>query len=300
MGHMMSAAAIGVFDSGVGGLTVVRALRALLPGETIVYLGDTARVPYGTKSADTVRRYSTEALQFLEVASQELWQRRQATGDVHPSGEMPRLKMVVVACNTASAVALDVLRERASVPVIGVIRSAIWRALQVHTNQRIAVMATEGTVRSGAYQRAFRQEAPGVELIARPCGVLAPLVEEGWIDHPVTRLALDTYVGDLPSLDVSALILGCTHYPLLKSVLDDMYKGSIALVDPSTTTAEEVKLLLQKRGWLASPETKGELLCFVTDAPRRFQQIATQFLGEEVKLVEQVGLDCFVGDTEGR
>lgn len=299
----MQRAAIGVFDSGVGGLTVVRALRALLPHETIVYLGDTARVPYGSKSAETVRRYALEALQFLEQAAAELWERHQ---QIHaPGASLPQgshhLKMVVVACNTASAVSLEALRARASIPVVGVIRSAVRGALQHLTHNRVAVIGTQGTIRSRAYQRSFQVMAPGVELIARPCAVLAPLVEEGWIDHPVTKLALETYIGDLSEASIDSLILGCTHYPLLKEVIDDMFKGSIHLVDPSESTAGEVSLLLQKRHWLRRHQTDlmGELLCFVTDAPQRFREIASQFLGEEVHHVEQVDLMQYMSDVKG-
>lgn len=297
----MRDAAIGVFDSGVGGLTVVRALRALLPNETILYLGDTARVPYGTKSPSMVKRYALEALGFLEVAAQELWERRsQSTAQSNPlSSNTIRLKLVVVACNTVSAVALSLLRQRASVPVIGVIRSAVWQALQLNDKQKIAVIGTEGTIRSGAYQKAIETEAPSVELVARPCNLLAPLVEEGWLNHPVTQLTLKTYIGDLPNLSVRALILGCTHYPLLTEAIHSLFEGKIALVDPSISTAEEVSLLLQKRGWLASNEKEGELLCFATDAPHRFRRIASRFLGEEVKHVEQVELIQYVSGEKG-
>lgn len=290
----MRQGAIGVFDSGVGGLTVVRALRSLLPHETILYLGDTARVPYGTRSGDTVRRYSLEALRFLEVASQELDLRKQQASQPPEISQPTPLKMVIIACNTASAYALSTLRERCSIPVIGVIRSAVWKAMQLSKSRSIGVIGTSGTVRSGAYQAAMHGKDPSVEVMARPCPLLVPLVEEGWLEHPVTDLTLATYLADYKESRVDTLILGCTHYPLLRNAVDRYFEQKVSLVDPSESVSQEASLLLQKRGWLASSEEDGELICFVTDAPHRFQQVAHRFLGGQPQRVEQVDLTQYV------
>lgn len=289
----MKQAAIGVFDSGVGGLTVVRALKKLLPHETILYLGDTARVPYGTKSRETVQRYSVEAMQFLEVAARELGQRNDQTTFFPESTDIPGLKLVIIACNTASAFALQALRQHCTIPVLGVIRSAVWQAMQVTRKKTIGIIGTEGTVRSGAYQQAIHAEDPGVDVTALPCSLLVPLVEEGWLEHPVTDLTIQTYLQPLQGR-IDTLILGCTHYPLLRSALDRFFAGQVHLVEPSESVAQEALLLLQKRGWLSTSSTEGELMCFVTDTPQRFQQIANRFLGGNPQHVEQVDLMKYV------
>jgi glutamate racemase len=301
---------IGVFDSGVGGLTVVRAMRSLLPSETILYLGDTARVPYGSKGADTIRRYAREALRFLQVAAQEWSQRRRLLSDHFPSPLPPtsaafpnredRLKLVVVACNTVSAVALPDLRARSEVPVVGVIRPAVKRALQLTQTQEIAIWGTEGTIRSQAYQTILAEVAPHVKSLALPCPLLVPLVEEGWLQHEVTDAVLRIYLDQLPDKAWDTLILGCTHYPLLRPALQRLLPPHAHLVDSAQTTAEEVLTLLQKRGWLAPTSQEGELLCFVTDSSERFQRIAAQFLGQAPQSVDLVDLAAFQPAFERR
>ncbi|MCK6512200.1 glutamate racemase [Myxococcota bacterium] len=294
---------IGVFDSGVGGLTVVRAMRELLPSETILYLGDTARVPYGNKSPETVRRYAREALAFLQAAAHELMLRArklEAWQPLHTKPDSPafpsvegRLKLVVVACNTVSAVALPDLRVRSEVPVVGVIRPAVKRAVQVTRSQEVAIWGTEGTIRSLAYQQVLAEVAPQIRSLGLPCPLLVPLVEEGWLQHPVTDSVLQIYLSQLPSSTWDTLILGCTHYPLLRPALSALLPSSCALVDSSQTTAEEVLTLLQKRGWLAPTHAKGDLLCFVTDSAARFRRVAAQFLGEEPQSVDQIEMTAF-------
>ncbi|MCB9639049.1 MAG: glutamate racemase [Myxococcales bacterium] len=294
---------IGVFDSGVGGLTVVRAMRELLPSETILYLGDTARVPYGNKSPETVRRYAREALGFLQKAAYELRLRQQSLESWQPHAKTPdspafptvdgRLKLVVVACNTVSAVALPDLRARSEVPVVGVIRPAVKRAVQVTKCQEVAVWGTEGTIRSHAYQHVLAEVAPHVKSLALPCPLLVPLIEEGWLQHDVTKSVLQIYLDQLPTKTWDTLILGCTHYPLLRPMLSALLPPSCSLVDSAQTTAEEVLTLLQKRGWLAPTEQSGELLCFVTDSADRFRRVATQFLGQEPQSVDQIEMTAF-------
>ncbi len=296
----MQGGAIGVFDSGVGGLTVVRALRALLPSETILYLGDTARVPYGTKSRATVQRYSLENIKFLETVADELGQRHAQASLSRAPSPFCGLKLVVVACNTATAFALDTLRERCSIPVLGVIRSAVRRALQLTQQRTIGVIGTEGTIRSGAYQRAIAWEDPSAEVLVQPCPLLVPLAEEGWLEHPVTDMTLQTYLGGWKQGQVDTLVLGCTHYPLFHNALDRLFEGKVELVDSSSSVAQEAVLVLQKRGWLAPAGQQGKLICFVTDAPDRFQRIASRFLGEAPQCVEQVDLMQFVRGTGGQ
>jgi len=307
----MRRAFIGVFDSGVGGLTVVRELRALLPNERILYLGDTARVPYGNKSKETVQRYAYEALQFLSTVGSELKEREgQVSGASRPppfEGRDLPLKLVVVACNTVSAVALEGLRQRISVPVIGVIQPAARLAVQSTKNSKVGVIGTRGTIRSGVYQEVLRHLDPGIEVGVQACPLLVPLAEEGWLQHPVTDLTLETYLGTFKVGGFDTLVLGCTHYPLLEPAIQKLLGNEVHLINSAKSTAQESALLLQKRGWLAKSMIqgsneesmpRGELLCFVTDTPQRFREIAHHFLGEPPESVEQVELSGFVGGME--
>lgn len=292
----MQKGAIGVFDSGVGGLTVVRELRRHLPQETILYLGDTARVPYGNKSRETVLGYAREALTFLQTAAKELAQRRkQADADLQEHGG---LKLVVVACNTVSAVALETLRSLVRIPVVGVIRPAVQRATSVTKTKTIAVIGTEGTIRSRAYQRTLEEFDPGLEVVAQPCPLLVPLVEEGWLDHPVTRLTLQTYLEDFARWETDTLILGCTHYPLLAPQIGSLLGEQVHLINSAQSTAQDVAALLQKRDWRRPQSAQGELLCFVTDTAQRFRKIAQRFLGEKPESVEFVELSRFTNEQK--
>lgn len=262
--------AIGVFDSGVGGLTVLKEIQRLLPGEELLYLGDTARVPYGTKSPATVRRYALEAASFLT--------RR-------------RVKMLVVACNTASSVALLDLENRFKLPVIGVIEPGAKRAVSVTRTGRIGVIGTEGTIKSGAYTLAIKQLAPDADVVALHCPLFVPLVEEGWLDHPVTRLAAEEYLGSLRHHGIDTLVLGCTHYPLLKNVLQQVLGPQVVLIDSAEETAIAVADRLQRQSHV---RPLGEAIppqFFVTDVPERFQRVGGEFLGCPLPKVEQVSLD---------
>src|SRR4051812_4127255 len=207
---MASPQPIGVFDSGIGGLTVVRELMRQLPQESVVYFGDTARVPYGPKSPDTVRRYSREIASFLL--------KQQA-------------KAIVIACNTATAHALSVLREEFSVPVIGVVEPGARAAARATSGGRIGVIGTAGTVASGAYDRAIRAILPDARVVTKACPLLVPLVEEGWIDHPVTAQVAREYLAPLMDEQIDTLVLGCTHYPLLKDVLCRALGRGVTLID---------------------------------------------------------------------
>jgi glutamate racemase len=256
---------IGVFDSGIGGLTVVRELMRQLPHESLLYFGDTARVPYGNKSPETVRRFSREILDFL------------VSRDV---------KLVVVACNTASAHALDTLRGGAPVPVEGVIEPGARAAVAASRTGRIGVIGTAGTVASGAYTRAIEAAGGKVEVIARACPLFVPLVEEGWLDHPATRLIAEEYLAPLRKDDVDTLVLGCTHYPLLKSLLSGVLGPSIQLIDSAEQTAAAVSRELAASTLHAPVSQKGHVHFVVSDAPGQFVKVGRRFLGERVKDVE--------------
>ncbi len=250
---------IGVFDSGVGGLTVAVALRERLPNERILYLGDTARLPYGTKSPGTVTRYTQANVDFLAGRG---------------------VKAVVVACNTASALALDRLRTR--LPHWGVIEPGAERAAAV-SRGRVGVLATESTVLSDAYGRALKRLRPELEVLSRACPLFVPLVEEGWLDDPVTELVARRYVEPLLAAGVDTLMLGCTHYPLLAPLLARIAGPAVALVDSATAVSERVAAELAAAGLLATAPVAEDHYC-VTDASQRFARIAQEFVGRPVRL----------------
>lgn len=262
--------AIGIFDSGVGGLTVLRELRSQIPDEPLVYLGDTARVPYGTKSSSTVLRYAHEAARFLLDQ---------------------RVKFLVVACNTASAVALNGLAERYQVPVIGVIEPGARRALEVTRNGRIGVIGTEGTIRSGAYERALLAGRSDVVVHAAACPLFVPLAEEGWACHEVARLAAHEYLAPLLQKKIDTLVLGCTHYPLLKQMLQEVVGPDVRLVDSAQATAKAVASRLGEYRLLCQTTPAPLPRYFVTDIPDRFKRVGGAFLGKELHGVETVSLD---------
>lgn len=253
--------AIGIFDSGVGGLTVVHALLEALPAEHLIYLGDTGRHPYGTKSADTVTRYSLENAAFLAARG---------------------VKLLVVACNSASAVALDALAGRLPVPVIGVIEPGAAAALARTRTGRVGVIGTDATIASGAYTRALRAGRPACEVYTRACPLFVPLAEEGWTDGPIARAVAETYLASLRTSGIDTLVLGCTHYPLLKPVIAEVMGPDVALVDSAEETARAVGSLLADRG-LARPAGAGATSFFVTDVPDRFVRIGQRFLGARVE-----------------
>ncbi len=262
--------AIGIFDSGVGGLTVLREVAALLPFEDIVYLGDTARVPYGTRSARTILRYSLKNARFLMDLG---------------------IKILVVACNTSSAVSLPALERQNRLPVVGVIKPGARRAVALTKRGRIGVIGTEGTIRSGAYQRAIKALARGpVEVLARPCPLFVPLVEEGWLDDPVTKAVAQRYLEPLRQAKVDVLVLGCTHYPLLEGVIQEVMGPGVELINSARETAQEVKQVLEDLNLLSHPRKRGQQRFFVTDNPEKFARVGELFLGEAPREVEEVDL----------
>ncbi len=257
--------AIGIFDSGVGGLTVFKEIAALLPGENLIYLGDTARVPYGTKSVGTVQRYALEAAEFLVDQG---------------------VKLLVVACNTASAVALPLLRQRFHLPVVGVIEPGARKAVQSR-NRRIGVIGTEGTINSGRYPEAIHALLPEAEIHTVACPLFVPLAEEGWAEHEIAMLTAREYLQDLIRVQVDTLVLGCTHYPLLRETLRRVMGDNVMLVDSAEETALAVQRIFVRQG-LRNPRHGGQRTFFVTDVPTRFQRVGQAFLGAELNQVRQV------------
>src|SRR5438094_4336388 len=248
---------IGVFDSGIGGLTVVKALRELLPNENIFYLGDTARVPYGGKSASTVERYSIEMTDLLVVED---------------------VKAVVIACNSASAVALPKLEETLSVPVIGVIKPGAQAALAATRNQHVGVIGTRATIKSGAYERELRALNPDVRISVRACPLLVPLIEEGLLDDDVTDRMIMRYLEPLLADGIDTLVLGCTHYPLLTDAISRMLKRQVMLVDSAQNCARAVEETLNKQSLQAAQSNRGELHVALTDAADNFLNVARDAL----------------------
>ena len=248
---------IGVFDSGIGGLTVVRALRELLPNEPIFYLGDTARVPYGGKSAATVERYSLEITEMLLAEN---------------------CKTIVVACNTASALALPRLESATPIPVTGVIQPGAQAALAATRNGHIGVIGTRATIRSGAYESALRTFDPTVRITARACPLFVPLIEEGWLESEITDRVVRQYLTPLVEEGVDTLVLGCTHYPLLREAIGRFLGQSVTLVDSAQNCATAVMRLLEEEDLRTNSDAVGQLSVALTDPPDAFLDVAIEAL----------------------
>jgi glutamate racemase len=267
---------IGIFDSGVGGLTVYKALHERLPNERFVYLGDTARVPYGTKSLATVERYAVENSRFLEAHG---------------------IKLLVVACNTASALALPAIRTAIKVPVIGVIEPGSRAAVEVAQGANIGVIATEATIQSGAYAKAIASMGASGQVIERACPLFVSLAEEGWANSDVARIVARDYLSEFTKTTLGALVLGCTHYPILREVISDTVGTNVKLIDSGAATARDVESLLQSSDLThedALALYQERQLCddldhfYVTDAAERFAKVAERFLGSAPSVLEAV------------
>ena len=264
---------IGVFDSGLGGLTAVRELFRTLPGESVVYFGDTARLPYGSKSRETVTRFSLEIAAFL------------VRHDV---------KCLLVACNTSSAHALDTLSERLDVPVVGVIEPAVHAALEASPRGGIGVIGTLGTIGSGAYTNAIAARRPEARVVSQACPLFVPLIEEGWLAHEVTRAVATEYLAALAKEPLETLILGCTHYPLIAPLIADLMGPSVRLIDSGAEAARAAAELLRARDLLAAGPARHQF--YVSDQPRNFERMAQSFLGRPIPqttVVDQTDLPWF-------
>ena len=259
--------AIGIFDSGIGGLTVLKEIAAALPDENTIYLGDTARVPYGIRSPETVTRYSFENTQFL--LSQEI-------------------KMLVVACNTASAISLAAVKKEFPLPVVGVLEPGARAAAAATRTKKVGVIGTEATIGSGAYEKAIKKLNPEIEVLSLACPLFVPLVEEGWTDNDVAELVAEKYLSPLRGSGIDTLVLGCTHYPLLKKVIGKVVGAGVTLIDSATETAKEVADVLDKLKWRRQEQGGAVRKYFVTDTPARFEKVGKLFLGDSKLAAEQV------------
>jgi len=259
---------IGVFDSGVGGLTVAKELMRLLPHEKIVYFGDTARVPYGIKSADTVTKFSLENILFLLKKN---------------------VKLVVVACNTSSSLALPTIKKYFEIPLIGVIAPGAKQATFATRNKRVGVIATRATIRSSSYVKEIHRIDPTIKVFTVACPLFVPLVEEGWVNTKITEQVARTYLAPLKKQKVDTLILGCTHYPLLKKVIANELGTSVRLIDSAYQVAQEVKHVLRE-GDLFSMKRKPAHEFYVTDEQALFRDVAQNFLGRPVRKVKVVNV----------
>ena len=269
---MASNAPIGVFDSGIGGTTVVKELMASLPNEKIIYYGDTARVPYGNKSKETIITYSRQIAKFLLEKE---------------------VKAIVIACNTASAVALETLRHELPVPVIGVVKPGAKAAAEATKNNKIGVIATRATVNSGIYEEFLKKTDPKIKVYKQACPLFVPLVEEGWIDDDVTRSIIHRYLDGLLKKNIDALILGCTHYPLLAEEIGKVTGDKVKLVNPAFECAREFRYVLEENDILCEEENPHENEFYVSDDPVSFAKFANSILGDGSVKAENVFIKNF-------
>ena len=264
---------IGVFDSGVGGLTVAREIMRQLPGERLIYFGDTARVPYGSKSKETITRYSRQIIRFLQEKG---------------------VKAIVVACNTASALALPQIRTEIAIPIIGVVKPGAKVAAETTRNGRIGVIGTEATIGSQIYTRVIHEHNPKAEVIGKPCPLFVPLVEEGWRKDPITEEIARRYLDSFQSSDIETMSMGCTHYPLLRSTLRRILGESVTLVNPAYETAQSLKALLEEQDLVNDGQETGEVpqyQFYVSDAADKFKEFANTILPCEIEEAQLVHIE---------
>lgn len=266
---MVKSTPIGVFDSGIGGLTVVRELARQLPNESIIYFGDTARVPYGPKSPETVIRYSREITSFLRDQG---------------------VKAVVVACNTATAHALPTLREEYDLPIIGVIEPGSRAAARATRSGNVGVIGTQGTISSGAYERAIAAELPTAHITARACPLFVPLIEEGWLETEATHLIASEYLGGFVEAKIDTLVLGCTHYPLLKRAIGEVVGRQVRLIDSAEETAAETAVTLRAHSLADENDAEPSYRFIASDVADQFLRVGQRFLGNTIERVETVTL----------
>jgi len=260
----MNNKSIGVFDSGIGGLTVYKALKEKMPGEKVVYLGDTARLPYGTKSAEKIIKFSEDNASFLMERD---------------------VKVVVVACNSASSYAVPFLQNKLDIPVLGVIEPGA-DAVVKWGKKRIGVIGTSATISSKAYEKSILEKKPNAEIISKDCPLFVPLVEEGWIDHEVTRRVAEVYLLPLKEQGIDSLVLGCTHYPVLKGVISEVLGKDVKLIDSAETITEKVYSILKSLGWLSQSRGARDDEFYVTDFPERFKKVGEIFLNRKIEKVQ--------------
>lgn len=263
----MNSQPIGVFDSGLGGLTVVRQIRRLLPREGVMYFGDIARLPYGTKSGQQIRKFSLENTEFLL---------RQG------------VKAIVIACNSSSSAAYSFLRKRFSIPMVSVIEPAVEVCLEKTRAGRVGVIGTSATIESHVYEVALLEKRPSIKVFAKSCPLFVPLVEEGWLNGGVTERVIEKYLTPLAKKKIDTLILGCTHYPLLREQIQNFFGPLVKLVDSAEPTVRKLHSLLEKKGMLANTRRDSCFQIFTSDLPRNFLSVGEKFLGEKLPKVKVV------------
>jgi glutamate racemase len=259
---------IGVFDSGIGGLTVVDAITKSLPNESILYVGDTARVPYGNKSKARVQEFSYDIAHWLKEQ---------------------KCKMIVVACNTASSLALDYLKSNFDLPIIGVISPGVVKALKVTQTNAVGVLGTYGTIRSDAYGKRLKSANSKISVLSQACPLFVPLAEEGWVEGDVPKSVATHYLKQFKSTTIDTVILGCTHYPLLKQIIGDVLGSTVNLVDSGEATVSSLQSVLTENNLFAD-ESSGEIHCFVTDSPDTFESLASRFVNGKIQSISHIDL----------
>jgi len=258
---------IGVFDSGIGGLTVLKEIIKELSDEGTIYLGDTARVPYGIRSPETVIRYSFENTKFLFSKN---------------------IKLLVVACNTASSVGLEAIKNSISIPVIGVIEPGARAALKATRNKKVGVIGTEATIKSNSYTKAIKAIDKDIEVFGLACPLFVPLVEEGWTDGDIVTMVAEKYLREMKNNHIDTLVLGCTHYPLLKKVISLVIGGDVKLIDSAIEVAKEIRVILEMADLKTEKSRKPQREFYVTDSPERFLTVGERFLGNKIEHIEKI------------
>lgn len=266
-------APIGIFDSGIGGLTVAKRVMSILANENIIYFGDTARVPYGSKSNSTVIEYSIQDAQFLLKKN---------------------VKLIIVACNTASSVALNTLREKFEIPIIGMIEPGANLALETTKNGKIGVIGTNATINNKAYSEKLKQLDPKIQVFEKACPLFVPIAEEGWLDHPATKLVAKEYLQDFIDNGVDTLVLGCTHYPLLSETIQEIIGKNVTLIDSGFAASLQVENHLKGRGIRNDSVQLGQKEFYVSDLPDKFKLLAERFLGSELTHIEKIDVESLI------
>ena len=275
MNHTDKQKPIGVFDSGIGGLTVVKRLSSTLPNESIVYFGDTARVPYGSKSNSTVIEYSIQNTKFLLQKN---------------------IKALVVACNTASSIAIPDLKKMFDIPIIGMIEPGSMMALEKSKSNKIGVIGTRATVGNLAYSKEIKKLNGAAQVIEKPCPLFVPLAEEGWIKHQATFEIAEEYLKELREIGIDTLVLGCTHYPILSEVIQQVVGKNVELIDSGVASSEVIKTELEKLNLLSDLNNPGVQEFYVSDIPTKFKEVAELFLGREIDHVHKVDLEVLISE----
>lgn len=268
----MDSRPIGVFDSGIGGLTVVKEIMKMLPDEDIIYFGDTARVPYGTKSKETVIKYSFQCVRFLLEKN---------------------VKSIVIACNTASASSLDIVQQSYDLPIVGVVEPGAKTACKVTKSGKIGIIGTEGTISSGAYEKAINEINKNIKMTLRACPLFVPIAEEGWQDTEIAFLTAQNYLWDFKKSDIDALIMACTHYPLLEKTIGKVLGEGIKLVNPAYETAKVLEYMINSNGLKNDRPHKGDYKYYVSDNPVKFKKTGENFLEKPVGWVEKIDIEKY-------